>query len=292
MGIKQLSKFLRKHCTESFTNIHLSNFQYKKVAIDISLYICKFKASVGDKWLASFVSLVTCLRRNEIHCVFIYDSGDAVPEKSGEREERCKQRDASADRLYKLEEMFDKYLNLNEVDPELYEISSKLYALENKGAPVTRLLGKNTKTPFRADLIERKIEKMKSNAFSISKEDFDTTKRLFDILSIPWFVATLEAETVCSDLCIAGKVDYVLTEDTDVLAYSSPNYLSKLDMYKDCCILVDYKKILEELKLTCDSFLDFCIMCGTDYNKNIFKVGPEKAYSLILKYGSIGKVLR
>jgi 5'-3' exonuclease len=31
-------------------------------------------------------------------------------------------------------------------------------------------------------------------------------------------------------------------------------------------------------------------MCGTDYNKNIFKVGPEKAYRLIKEFGSIDKI--
>ena len=28
-------------------------------------------------------------------------------------------------------------------------------------------------------------------------------------------------------------------------------------------------------------------MCGTDYNKNIHKIGPEKAYKLIKEHGSI-----
>jgi 5'-3' exonuclease len=45
--------------------------------------------------------------------------------------------------------------------------------------------------------------------------------------------------------------------------------------------------MLEALELSCDSFLDLCIMCGCDYNKNIFRVGPEKAYKYIQKYSSI-----
>ena len=52
----------------------------KKIAIDISLYMCKYKAIYGDNWLYAFLKLISSLRKNEIHCVFIYDNG-APPEK-------------------------------------------------------------------------------------------------------------------------------------------------------------------------------------------------------------------
>ena len=32
---------------------------------------------------------------------------------------------------------------------------------------------------------------------------------------------------------------------------------------------------------------NLCILCGTDYNKNIYKVGPKKAYDLLKKHESI-----
>ena len=75
MGIKNLHKFLRKHCPEVYTSVHLSNYAFKKVAIDISLYMFKYKTVFGDSWLQAFVNLVACLRKNEIHCLFVYDNG-------------------------------------------------------------------------------------------------------------------------------------------------------------------------------------------------------------------------
>ena len=45
-----------------------------------------------------------------------------------------------------------------------------------------------------------------------------------------------------------------------------------------------------KLDLTKDEFLDLCIMCGTDYNKNIFRVGPEKSYKYIKQYSSIENI--
>ena len=44
MGIKNLNKFLKKHCPDVFVESDLSNYAYKKIAIDISLYIFKYKA--------------------------------------------------------------------------------------------------------------------------------------------------------------------------------------------------------------------------------------------------------
>ena len=51
-------------------------------------------------------------------------------------------------------------------------------------------------------------------------------------------------------------------------------------------MFVLHAEVLEKFKLT-EEFLDFCIMCGTDYNKNIFRVGPSKAFQYVSDYKSI-----
>jgi len=79
----------------------------------------------------------------------------------------------------------------------------------------------------------------------------------------------------------------VLSEDTDVLAYASPVFLSKINTYDGTCTRIKYPNLLEKLSLEDNQFLDLCIMCGTDYNKNIFRVGPEKAYKYIQTHTDI-----
>jgi 5'-3' exonuclease len=63
--------------------------------------------------------------------------------------------------------------------------------------------------------------------------------------------------------------------------------LSKLDVSKGTCISINYDEMLEELEISSDTFLDVCIMCGTDYNKNIRGVGPEGAYKLLKLHETI-----
>ncbi len=41
MGIKNLHQFLRKKCPEAYSKISLSELQYKKIEIDVSLYLLK-----------------------------------------------------------------------------------------------------------------------------------------------------------------------------------------------------------------------------------------------------------
>jgi len=282
MGIHNLNKFLRNNSPNVYQTIHLSEYAFKKIAIDISLYLCKFKASYGQRWLSAFINLISCLRKNEIHCVFIYDSG-APLEKAAEREERAAAREKIEKKVIELETDLDNYFKTGIITDSLIELYKK-----NKSTPVRLLQNNNNEVDI--DIIQKKIEKLRSYVLDISSEDFEITKKLFTVLGVPWYHAPLEAETMCSDLCKRGLVDAVLSEDTDVLAYGAPIFLSKIDMTNETCVRINYNNMLNSLQISADSFLDFCIMCGTDYNKNIYKVGPEKSFKYIQKHRTIEEI--
>ena len=284
MGINNLNKFLRKKCPEVFVEKDLSEYAYKKVAIDISLYLCKFKAVCGDKWISAFINLICCLRKNDIHCIFIYDNG-YPEEKIKERKERENQRKKQEENIIELEKSISNYYENYEIDDLLKQIYEKYKDKEQK----KRLLIKR-KNKFDIKVVENRLEKMKSNMIKINKNDFELTKELFEILDVPYHNAILEAETICSDLCKKGIVDCVLSEDTDVLAYNAPIFLTKIDTVSNKCIEIQLDKVLEKLELNKDEFLDFCILLGTDYNKNIPRYGPVKSYKLICENRKIENI--
>ena len=136
----------------------------------------------------------------------------------------------------------------------------------------------------------RKVKQKRKQIFNISKKDFDIVKNLFNILKIPYYIAPWEAEKMCAKLCIDGLVDAVLSEDTDVLAYNSPTFLSKMDTRSEVCTSVNFLDIIRELNVNKEQFLDICIMCGTDYNKNIPKIGVINAFKLIKKHKNIENI--
>ncbi len=288
MGIANLNKLLRKHCPQIYKPIHISEYAFKKIAIDISLYLCKFKAIAGDKWLTSFINLVTCLRRNEIHCVFIYDNG-SPKEKENEKAERVKHREKLDEKVKELENDLENYFISGELTPSLIEVYNKEINKTSYQQP--RLLS-SKKPKIDINILKDRIKKMRGQVLDISEKDFLLTKELFTILNVPFYDAPLEAETMCSDLCKRGIVDAVLSEDTDVLAYGAPIFLSKIDTLNDSCIEINYDYMLNCLDLTKESFLDLCIMCGTDYNKNIYKVGCESSFKYIKKYDNIDNIAK
>ena len=287
MGIKDLSKFLRGKCPDVYKEVHLSQFQFQKGAVDISLYIFKYYTIFGPgAWVSAFFNLIACLRRNNIHACFIYDT-KAPEEKSEERQARREKRDKLDARIEELIAALEKAKMTNEIDPVLLSLikddeSSKRKRLLRPGSETTRKVS--------LDEIEFEVERIKKQSVKIQQSDFDLTKSVFTLLGVPFFQAPGEAETTCADLCKQGQVDFVISEDTDVLAYGAPFLFTKINTSTDTCICVKYEDVLSALEVTSSEFLDFCIMCGTDYNKNISKVGPETAFKLIKKYKTIEEV--
>ena len=84
------------------------------------------------------------------------------------------------------------------------------------------------------------------------------------------------------------------SEDMDSLTFGAPRVLRNLMTPASAKLPVqeyDYAKVLEELGLTEDQFVDLCILCGCDYAGTIRGIGPKSALSLIRAHGTIEKVL-
>ena len=282
MGIKSnFNKFLKETCPEVFEEIHLSEYAYKRIAVDISLYLHKFKAVSGDNWLNSFINLITCFRRNKIHCVFIFD-GKSPKEKQKEQSRRREEKAKMENQLIELEEAYKKYEETGVINKCLIDLFNR-----KKSPSPKRFLSENHKEKINMEWVKSKIKQKRNQLYNICPCDFKNAKHLFDILNVPYYDAPWEAEKTCSKLCLDGKVESVLSEDTDVMAYCSPVFLTRIDTYRDTCVRIKHSDLLESLNLSKEQFVDLCIMCGTDYNKNIYRVGSKSAYKYITKYKTI-----
>lgn len=286
MGIKGLCRFLHNKYPQVYERIHITEYAYQKIAIDISVYMYKYRSRRGINWLGSFINLVACLRKNQIHCVFVYDNG-AVPEKQRTKDERTSQRQKDRDRELALENALENY----STDVDIYDNLVALYhEIRIKDFTPARMLGPSPIVKEQDVIGVCRSELSRLQNTYPKHEDFILTKKLFDILKVPWINAPLEAETTCSDLCRQGLVDGVLSEDSDVIAYGAPVLLPGFDTNTGECDRVCYENVLSALGMTSDMFLDFCIMCGTDYNVNIPGRGPADAFKLIQAYKSIDAI--
>jgi flap endonuclease-1 len=277
MGIHNFHQFMKKKAPGVYRQIHLSEYSGKSVAVDISGLIYKYKILNKDRWLDSFLYLVLSLRRNSIHPIFVFD-GEAPVEKDGERTRRSEQKKVLADKIYSLRENLDSYYSSGEVSEVLVETMKKV---DDKPPPLGKTVSIN------ASALEKKYDQMESQIVHWSEGEIDNLYTMFDLTGVQYITAPTEAETMCASMALEGKVDAVISNDSDVCAYGVKKFLYEINGMNETCVEINYEQILTELKLTKEEFLDFCIMCGCDYNDNIPGVGPVNAYKLIQQYHSI-----
>ncbi|ODN83952.1 hypothetical protein L198_07651 [Cryptococcus wingfieldii CBS 7118] len=115
---------------------------------------------------------------------------------------------------------------------------------------------------------------------------------LLQVMGVPVLTAPIpyEAEGLASTLAKAGLVDFVGTEDSDVLGYQAP-LLRNISTSSKPLTLIDGSQLREELGLDEETYMTFLVMLGTDASENIPKVGPVTSWKLIQQYGSIDKIL-
>lgn len=275
MGIRGLNQLMKRVCeinrVEYSVVVQISEFRGKKVAVDACLYAYEFKAK--QNFEACLRDFVGTLLDNGVRPLFVFD-GVAPDEKHDERVERAQRRATTRERLRRLEIDLDAYVTTGTISDELRQVERKVHRL----APV--------------DFSERKvreyIDRMRSQIVNLTAQDFDDMKRILAELDVPIVQASGEGEFFCAALCRHSVVDAVMSRDTDALACLSPKIITKMD--RKYFHVVVLENVLRGMRLSEKSFVDLAIMCGTDFNVNVPRIGPIKSYDLISKYGTIDKL--
>ena len=259
MGIKGLTSLINKHSPESIETTSLYKLSGKKVAIDTSIFLYKSLANVRHNG--------EYLRNNE---------GKVVSHIIG---------------------LFNKtiqYLSLG-ITP-IYIFDGKPPAEKQ-----TILDERNKKAKESKELSEKsenKEDKNKheKNSIRIKKYHIDDLKNLFNLMGVSYIHADGEAEVYASELCRIGYVDYVVSEDMDTLASGCPKMIrSCLDRSikrNDVVSVINLEKILEDLEINMNQFVDICILSGCDYCPvTIPKVGSVRSYNYIKNYKTIERLI-
>eukprot|EP00808_Paulinella_micropora_P032048 g41813.t1 len=136
--------------------------------------------------------------------------------------------------------------------------------------------------------------KFKRQLVKVTKEQNDDCKKLLRLMGIPVVEAPCEAEAQAAELCRGGAVYATATEDMDALTFGTKKLLRNMTSAasrKLPIVEVDLDKVLSEMGLNMEEFIDLCILCGCDYTVKIPGIGPHKALTHIKKYKSIENML-
>ena len=118
----------------------------------------------------------------------------------------------------------------------------------------------------------------------------DHAKQVIDALKLKgvhYIVAPYEADSQMAFLAQSGRVDLVITEDSDLLAYSCPEVLFKLDKEGNVQH-VSFDELMKSSKFdgfTKPSFTEMCVLAGCDFLQSIPGIGIRLAYECIKEHG-------
>jgi 5'-3' exonuclease len=278
MGIKGLRDLLKKQLPSYEERVPMKDFENKKIVVDASLFICMYKAARKEMYEEAFMTLFTALLEHNIHPTFVFD-GKSPEEKRNEKKKRAEKKELSIARVKKLERDLEEYNVSGKISQDLQDISKKVRS--------TQIIRKGASVEFSVSKVKQYIEKLRGNILHITDVDFKNVQEMLTIFGIPYITAPGEAEILCAELVKRGAADAVMTKDTDVLACCVPIMLYDVDLGTKEFTQIRIETILSGLGLDEASWLDLCIMCGTDFNGNIPRVGPTTALNYIKKYKNI-----
>ncbi|CAN0370486.1 flap endonuclease 1 isoform X1 [Lampetra fluviatilis] len=139
------------------------------------------------------------------------------------------------------------------------------------------------------------VGKFSKRLVRVTRQHNDECKRLLRLMGVPYVEAPCEAEASCAALVKAGKVFATATEDMDGLTFGTGVLLRHLTASEAKKLPIQefhFTKLLEEIKLSHDEFIDLCILLGCDYCETIRGIGPKRAIELVRQYKRIEAILQ
>ncbi|XP_071535450.1 flap endonuclease 1 [Panulirus ornatus] len=139
------------------------------------------------------------------------------------------------------------------------------------------------------------MDKFSRRLVKVTKTHTEEAKTLLKLMGIPFVEAPCEAEAQCAILAKSGKVYGVATEDMDALTFGTPILLRHLTFSEARKMPIKefhLSKVLVELDVTQEEFIDMCILLGCDYCDSIKGIGPKRAIELIRNHKNIDDILK
>mmetsp|Transcript_21747 Transcript_21747/g.42774 ORF Transcript_21747/g.42774 Transcript_21747/m.42774 type:complete len:404 (+) Transcript_21747:169-1380(+) len=281
MGIKQLMKLLDEEAPGCYKEAEKANYMGRTVAIDASMQMYAFlvmvrtagqggapaqhlmnEAGEVTSHINGFFYRTINLLQKGLKPVFVFD-GKAPELKSDEIAKRK-------------------------------ELKAKAEADLAKAQAAHADATEQDKTKEELEAAQLEIEKASKRTTRVTREHNTDVQKLLRLMGLPVILAPGEAEAQCAELAAKGKVFAAATEDMDALTFGAPILLRRLtlpDSQNQPVVEVHLDKVLAQLELDMDQFIDLCILCGCDYCSNIKGIGPKKALKYIRDHKSLDKAL-
>lgn len=289
MGVKGFKTFVDRNAKRCVTEVDdLKDYAGSWVAIDVAIYMYKaeFGVTMGMQSIFQyFLNHYRSLVEQGLQPVYVFDSTKALEEKKMEEdiraEKRRRQREMDAHKKATVEKNLKLLMNggSNDIDP-----NQRLQQIMH---------------------LSDKKQQLRDTVLNVTPMHYTRLKSLFQQLSIPYVVATGEAEKACSWMAQHKLVDLVMTDDYDAIACGAPlvvrhykppmrqdydsDFPPQPSRFKTSILSLDC--LLSQLDITYQQLVDICILAGCDFCCTLPKIGIGRGYNAVKQYGDIDNYL-
>ncbi len=202
--------------------------------------------------------------------------------------------------FYRSVNLMEKGINL------VYIFDGKPPELKAKEISQRRIIKEKAQHNYEKALRSGNIVEAKKFAQATSRLNHDMiqdSKRLLDLMGIPWVQAPSEGEAQAAYMASKGQASMTASQDYDAILFGAPKILRNLTISgkrklpnKNIYVNVETERIdlnhtLSTLGLTREQLVDLGILLGTDFNPEGFdRIGPSTALKLIKQYGSFESI--
>lgn len=284
MGIKGLPAFLKKAAPSAFVPLPsvdavcqsiiaraaaASEHAKPTVAVDVPslFYRLMYSAEDVQAGATTFMNLFVPLHRAGIRVLFIFD-GPHKPNKGPEHARRAARHNTDAENLRLMREI--------------------LAARENSPMPQDLDVGAWMRD---TEEYRDKVRKLEQRTDIIRPGDYAFLTRFLVDHGWVTLVAHDEGEFAAAWLEVTGIAHAVISDDFDVLPCGSRLFIRNFGAHKQPCQAVRLEPVLTALHMTQPMFLEFCILCGSDFTNHLHGMGPVKAKQCIQTYKSLDEYL-
>ena len=236
MGVRMLNRYLREYSSDAMKEITVNDLKNKKIAIDIRIFLYKFKGE--DALLENMCKMIRLFRLYYITPIFVFD-GKPPDEKLDILSERDSMKKIAKAKCESIEKELNENTELSE------EERSRL---------------------------REALKREQKNCLRITNANIRDVKKLITLMGCCYLEADGEADELCV-LLVKKKFAWAcMSEDMDMFVYGCQRVLRSFDLKKGTMVLYSMTDILKNLKMNLYEFRQVCLLAGSDYNKSNFTI--------------------
>lgn len=162
-----------------------------------------------------------------------------------------------------------------------------------KSEEVERRKKKRRKAADKVEESSDSVEKSKyeSRSQQLSNDVISTTKKLLDLLDVPYMTAPQSAESQAAYMTHnSSNIDRMISDDYDSLIFGSKETIRKFTKSSESVEIMSFERTLEQLEINHEQLIMATILCGTDYNDGVSGVGPKTAVDIVKDCHSVSEL--